>query len=263
MIYHPYSISKLGSYTQCPYKFKLKYIDKIKVPFTYNVALYKGSYIHQVLEEDYNYETEFKTTSVFTPDEKAKAEQIVRNFEASELGQFYKDVIADPNIPHQHEGKFAIKIVDSQLVLCDYYDKDAWIRGALDLEYQEPETVYNVDWKSGKNKSQDETFGIDQSMAYSIYLMLKYPHIDTFVSKFVFVEHNEEKEIIYTRDKFNEYVKHFYKQTKTVESDKIYDTAVTALCNWCDFYAHGHCTAPDKKEEEAKNLMGSTISFDF
>lgn len=263
MIYHPYSISKLGTYTQCPLKFKFKYIDKIRVPFTMNVALYKGSYIHKIIEEDFNYDTEFKTTSVFTPEEKAKAEAIVRNFEASELGQFYKGIVANPNIPHQHEGKFAIKIVDSKLVLCGYGDKDAWIRGALDLEYEEPKTVYNVDWKSGKNKSQDKEFGIDQSMAYSIYLMLKYPHIDTFVSKFVFVEHNDEKEIIYYRSKLNEYIKHFYDQTKKVETDNHYDAEVTALCGWCDFSNHGYCTKPEEKENMLKKLMDKPISFDF
>jgi len=115
--------------------------------------------------------------------------------------------------------------------------------------------------KSGKDKSEDETFGIDQSMAYSIYLFLKYPSINTIISKFVFVEHLNEKEIIYTRDKFTEYIKHFYTKTKELEADKFYEPKTGPLCDYCDYFLHGFCKVPDEKHKASQNFMGTKIEF--
>ena len=50
MIYNPYSISKIGTYAQCPKKFDYLYIQKLRGLFSANKALYKGSYIHWMLE---------------------------------------------------------------------------------------------------------------------------------------------------------------------------------------------------------------------
>ena len=42
MKFIPYSYSKIASFKQCPYKFKLQYIDKVEIPFETNIALEKG-----------------------------------------------------------------------------------------------------------------------------------------------------------------------------------------------------------------------------
>ena len=261
MKFSPYSVSKLSSYNQCPKQFEFKCINKVKVPFTMNLALYKGSFIHQVIEEDYNYNTKFKTNEIFTEEYKEKAKLIVKTFEESEIGRKYKE-IAELKVHNSiYEEKFGIKIVNGTLEICSYYDKEAWIRGAIDFQYLKDLKSYNIDWKSGKDKSEDETFGIDQSMAYTIYLMLKYPYIDIFISKFVFVEHSTEKEIVYSRDKFKEYVKYFYNKTKKVETDKFYEAKIGPLCSYCDFFTHGICTVPNEKKEETDNFMNSKIEF--
>jgi len=263
MKYSPYSVSKLGCHSHCPKQFKLKYIDKIKVPFTMNPALYKGNYIHSILENNYNYEIEFKTNDIFTPERKETAKEIIKKFESSYLGKLYKSKAQDKNIISLHEEKFGIKVQDGKVVLCGYWDKECWIRGALDFQYSEGGIVHNIDWKSGKCHKDEDDFGITQSMAYSIFLMLKYPKIDTFISKFVFVEHGTEKEIVYTRDKFKDYVKYFYNLTKTVENDKFYPEKTSALCDYCDFQKFGHCSAVKDLEEISKSVMKEKVSLDF
>ena len=230
MKFNPYSISKIGTFTSCKRKFDFHYIQKIRIDGPTAIALQKGSYIHQVIEEDYNYNTPFKTNEIFTPEEKAKADTIIRTFENSTIGQNYKTIAYMDMYNSIHEEKFGLKIENSKVVICSYYDKDAWIRGAIDFQYVNPgdgsgdEVVaYNIDWKSGKDKSEDPDFGINQSMAYSIFLMLKFPNITRFVSKFVFIEHCTEKEIVYSRYKFNEYVRHFYNLTKEIENTEIFN----------------------------------------
>jgi hypothetical protein len=260
--YNPYSISKLGTFETCPKKFKFHYIDKIKIDAPQALALQKGNYIHEIIEEDYNYDVPRKTNDIFTIEEKENAKEIVRNFENSELGQKYKE-ISHNNPTAKHEEKFGFKIVDRGLELCPWDSKDTWIRGALDFQYREDYIHYNIDWKSGKDKSQDEFFGINQSKAYSIFLLLKHPEIDTVVSKFVFIEHATEKSITYTRDKLSDYIRDFYMLTKEVEDSQIFKENISALCDYCDFYNHGFCSAPEEAKQKTEEFKGTKISLDF
>ena len=262
MKYNPYSISKLGSFETCPKKFKFHYIDKIIIDAPQGLPLQKGNYIHQIIEEDYNYDTPRKTNSIFTEEEKQKAKDIVKAFENSELGKKYKDISHNNPTAH-HEEKFGFKIVNSGLELCSWYDEECWIRGALDFQYRENDIHYNIDWKSGSDKSQDESFGINQSKAYSIFLLLKYPEIQTVISKFVFIEHVTEKSITYTRDRLNSYIKDFYNLTKEVESTEIFKEKVSELCYWCDFQEHGFCTAKQEADEKTASAMNTKVSLDF
>lgn len=259
MTLNPFSVSKFGTYNQCPQKFDLKYIQKVKVPFSNSIALFKGSFIHEVLENKFNYDIEFETNELFTEEEKEKTKLIIKKFEESELGQKYKKII---NIAVLEED-FAFKIVDSELVLCDFWDKDAWCRGSADLYLKRLASAYIWDYKSGKDKSEDETFGIDQSMMYAIYMFLKFPDVQTVKAIFCFVEHRTEKELVYTRDKLAEYVQFFYNNTKTVENDEFYDAKIGPLCDYCDFYNHNVCTAPTEAAKEVESLMSSAISLDF
>lgn len=50
MLYNPYSVSRLNTHDSCPKKFKLFYIDKIKIKGEPILALEKGSFSHFILE---------------------------------------------------------------------------------------------------------------------------------------------------------------------------------------------------------------------
>ncbi|MBI5002967.1 PD-(D/E)XK nuclease family protein [Candidatus Woesearchaeota archaeon] len=45
-----YSHSKLGTFQQCKYKYKLQYIDKVKVDVPDTVETFMGKLVHEVLE---------------------------------------------------------------------------------------------------------------------------------------------------------------------------------------------------------------------
>ena len=256
MNHNPYSISKLGTYAQCPNKFNLQYIQKITGLFSMNVALYKGKFIHKVLENKFDYDVEFETNEIFTEKEKEKAKQIIRNFENSDIGAKYKKII---NLAVLEED-FAFKINNGKLELCDFWDKEAWCRGSADLYISKITAAYIFDYKSGKDKSEEDDFGIDQSMMYGIYMFLKFPEVQIVTAIFCFVEHSTEKKIIYTRDKLSEYIKNFYNKTKEVENDKFYSAKTSALCDYCDFYPE-YCAIPDEKAKESINFMNTKIEF--
>ena len=48
-----FSNSRLGTYEQCPLKYKYQYIDKIKVEEAKTVEAFMGSCVHEALEKHY------------------------------------------------------------------------------------------------------------------------------------------------------------------------------------------------------------------
>jgi len=246
MTFAPYSISKIGTYFQCPKKFKLNYIDKIKVPFETNVALVKGSHIHEILEHNFNYETPFSLQKIYTQEDYDKTLEIVKNFETGPLGGLAKNLITNG----VNEENFAFDIEGN---LVGYWDKRAFFRGSADGYLINKLLGVIWDWKSGKDKSNDETFGIDQSKMYAIYLFLKYPEITSVKATFIFVEHNTKKTIEFQKSELENYMNYFKNKTSIVENDTTHRKNVTALCDWCGFKAHGHC---DGVEEPFKISTG-------
>ena len=49
-----YSHSRLSTFEQCPYKFKLRYIDKVKTEVEESVEAFMGVRVHETLEKLYS-----------------------------------------------------------------------------------------------------------------------------------------------------------------------------------------------------------------
>jgi len=244
--FSPYSTSKQQVHSQCPQKFKFIYIDGIK-RFKTSLPLIKGSYIHKVIEHNFDYKVDFELDEIFTKEERLKADKLIKRFEKG-LGSKYKDIMAESDLSPIHEERFAWKLSkDSKKLveLCAYWEYSAWLRGALDFQYVVKElensddlTAYNIDWKSGKSKVNDrfsKDFGKEQARNYSVYLFLKYPNVKKVISRFVFVEHNNEMERIYYREDLTKLLIEILKETKVIEKDEKYLPNVTKLCDWCDY----------------------------
>jgi len=48
-----YSHSRVSTYENCPYQYKLKYIDKVKVDVPTTIECFMGDLVHQTLEKLY------------------------------------------------------------------------------------------------------------------------------------------------------------------------------------------------------------------
>jgi putative RecB family exonuclease len=48
-----YSHSRLSCYEQCPQKYKLKYLDKVKTEVEQSIEAFLGSRVHETLEKLY------------------------------------------------------------------------------------------------------------------------------------------------------------------------------------------------------------------
>jgi len=230
--YTPYSYSKLSTF-DCPYKFKLNYIDKIKV-FTENKALEKGTRIHQIIEL---YNPYSKTLPLFEyklldENEQKECEQLALDFIDSELGQSY--LLNDGAIGHEIEFGLTTKLLP-----CNYYNKNAMLRGKIDFFIKEGNVGTVVDWKSGKVKDQ-AYMSNDQVILYAIWVFNTFADIDTVKADYVYVEHGERHRFEFSRNNYNNYSQLYAQKIKKIESETEFNKNPTRLCDWCD-YKGKHC----------------------
>jgi hypothetical protein len=257
MLYNPYSVSKIGAFNQCPMKFKLNYIDKVKIDWVPQLALERGSYMHTVLENNFDYSTPWKLSEVFTEEHRLETIEILKKFRASNIGQEIQDLINHPSSKLELDFSF-----NSKLEIVDYWDKSSWFRGSADLYNTDLSTPLIIDYKSGKDKSNDPDFGTDQGMLYAVYLFIRYPELNKVLAKFVFLEHSTYKDIYFYRTDFNKYIKQIYNRTKKVEDTKVFKPEVSALCDYCD-YKDIYCTAKKDLEEKTLEMLKPQGDFDF
>jgi len=258
MKYNPYSVSKFGSFEHCNKKFKLHYIDKIKIDGEPVLALYRGSFAHEILEHNWDFDLEPKLNHVFTQEEADKVIQILKDFRKTKLGTSIEKLINHPDSVKEQDFAF-----NNKLELVGFWDKNAWMRGSADLYNIKLPQPLIVDYKTGKDKSEDPDFGVEQGMMYAIYMFIKFPELMSVKAVFVFIEHGTKKEIYYSRSEFNSYIKLFYDKTKNLEKTEIFKENVSALCEYCDYHNTSYCTSFKENEEKSKSLMSTKVSLDF
>jgi len=231
----PYSHSKIALFYQCPFKFKLNYIDKIRKE-SKNVALFKGSFAHLILENKFNYNVEFETNDIFTQDEKDKVKKYLKDFENSEIGQKYKNIMNSQNCGY--EINFMICRDKNSLFACDDKSKSL-ILGYIDFMYLDENKILNIiDWKTGKFKEL-KFQGTEQVEIYAIWAFLKFDFLQEVKCKFVYIEHKKETEINYKKFQLKDLISKHIKRIKKIEiSNKLneFKKTISPLCNWCDYY---------------------------
>jgi CRISPR/Cas system-associated exonuclease Cas4 (RecB family) len=230
MKFNPYSFSKLESWVGCPHRFKLNYIEKIKLPFEQNVALLRGSYFHHYIETN---SEDFELTEIFTESIKIECNRILNVFLNSDVAKKHLERKG------QHEEKFAF---NHKLEIVDYNDKTAWLRGAVDYHYIIDNVLTLVDWKSGKYK--EPQFQSDkQAKLYALFYFLKYPEINEIKASFVYIEHLKENTFTYQRSQLTSIIKEFFNNTKFIELDEEFRKKPSVLCDYCGFKQFGYCDA--------------------
>ena len=237
MKFAPYSYSKISSFA-CPNKFKLTYIDKIKVQNT-SPALEKGTFIHLVLE---HYET-FKQSSfrdfpdfnfsVLDNDAQIEAKEKVLNFIKSDMGQHY---LEDVTLIGE-EVEFGL---DRKLQPVSYYAKDAIMRGKIDKIIIKNTKHIIIDYKTGKYPEQ-QYHDNSQGIMYALWFFRNYPDIDEITMTYVFVEHMKEHAYTFKREYLQNYATMYSNKISKIEKCDDFFKNETKLCDYCDYRKSGFC----------------------
>lgn len=213
MGYAPWSYSGLTAFETCPRRFYLtKVARKVKEPPT--EATIWGNKVHKALEE------RAKGTKALPKD--------MRHYE-----KYTKKIL-------NRDGK---KIVEAKLAVTakmrptDFFAKDAWCRGIVDLGIVNDEAALLLDWKTGKRKP-----GSDQLKLMACLGFAHYPWIDRVVTGFIWL-----KEKKFDRDEFHreqlpemwsDFMPRVDRLSRAYEEDK-WVPRPSGLCkNWCPVGDH-------------------------
>jgi len=231
MKYSPYSFSKISSFQHCPMKFKLNYIDKIRIP-TENIALEKGKFLHHIIENvimDFR-PPEFKF-ELATEEQQRDFVIKLKDFMRSDC---YKEYYA---LEHKEtERGFSIDF-DGVNIKAGDYNNHSLIRGFIDFISKNGNKLLIVDWKSGKYK---EDINQLQVAIYALWGFLTFD-VDIIECEFCFIEHSKKVTVKFERNDINKLIKDIFSEIMYIEKAQSFKKKPSALCDWCDYKKQGYC----------------------
>lgn len=214
-----WSFSAYDLYHQCPLKFKLEKIDKLKRKDT--PALAKGREVHDIIAKYLSKETDW------LPETAVKA----RNARAlyAEFRTF-DDVII--------EKKWAF---NSGWKSTGYFASDTWLRTVVDAGVlYEDMSAEVIDHKTGKKRSGY----MDQLELFATAVFCQIPAVNLVTTRLQFVDFEEEPEMadFPARDK-DKLIAKWNKKVEPMFADTAFNPRPSDKCIFCDFSKHkgGQC----------------------
>jgi RecB family exonuclease len=244
-----YSPSAISSYKQCPYKFKLSYVDWKKAPS--NIYLKKGNFVHGILCE---YAKHIMISRMIT-DTKKLDELIARN----KVFPDYKDFTAEdweecttmlygyikPGLKFEyfqkmeHSFKFWLKSIEAN------------ISGRIDridmVEDKEVVTAYVIDYKTGKPDDEGNLKKAEGFVFYSWAIKKIIPRASDIWIEFHYLKTGEKVKI--KAMPYEEAEKKILEWVAIIKKDKEYKRNETRLCDYCDYRKSGDCVKEENKEK--------------
>ena len=158
----PWSISSLTAYETCPKRYYITRIQKaVTEPQT--AATLHGNEVHKALE--------LAVKGTHGLPEKYRAYQ-----------PLVTKVLAGTGVK-EAERKFALT---ASFRPTDYWAKDAWVRGVIDLTITKTKSALVLDWKTGKPKSD-----ADQLKLTAGVLFAEKPYVDRVRTGYVWLAHDK------------------------------------------------------------------------
>ena len=243
-----YSHSKLASYEQCKYRYRLRYIDKVPSPVEKSIESHLGSCVHDALEWLY---TEIKSGKP-TPElddviqryanvwkENFKENFIIVKKEFTSQTYFDKGVkfLIDYFLKHKPFKDGTISTEERVFVNLEK-DFPHNIIGYIDrLVYNEENDEFEVhDYKTAKSLPSQNKLDQDRQLAlYSIAVKEKYGKDKPVLLTWHYLSHDKQVFSRRTDEQLDQLKKDIIKLIGEIETNKEWPITKSILCNWCEY----------------------------
>lgn len=122
--------------------------------------------------------------------------------------------------------------IDKSLQPCDWFDKEVWCRGIIDVLVLKGDKAYALDWKTGKRKPNSR-----QLKLFALLVFLHHPEVQMVKTEFVWLKSNERDTETYTRAQESELWQEFVPSLarfKAAFKHEVFPPKTSGLCNgWC------------------------------
>jgi hypothetical protein len=105
---------------------------------------------------------------------------------------YLEAVLAIPCDAIYPERQYAL---DKALKPCDWFAKEVWCRGIIDVLIVKGDRAYALDWKTGKRKPDSK-----QLMLFALLVFIHHPEIQSVKTEFVWLKTGERDGATYTRE---------------------------------------------------------------
>lgn len=216
-----WSFSRLQDYRQCPFKFKLRVVDKLQEPP--NEAMQRGIDIHNEAEEYINGTIK-------------KLPESLKLFEDN-----FKELLEFEAVA---EEQWAL---DNEWVETGWFDPNTWVRIKVDCNFIVDDGVIRViDFKTGKIR---DGYG-EQLDLYALAAMALFEGVKKVETQLWYLDQgiivgahsnaddksSMERSGIYTPGRhLVKLQRHFVKETKAMLNDTRFAPKPNAFCKWCHF----------------------------
>jgi len=242
-----YSHSKLGTFQQCRYKYKLQYIDKVKVDVPDTVETFMGKLVHETLEKLYK---DLKYQKLNSKEELLAFFESLWNEQWTDNVLIVKKEYTSENYKEMGK-KFIVEYFDH------YKPFDQWktigleTQDFLDLENNHQYHVridrlacdkegnyYVCDYKTNNSLKPQEELDEDRQLAmYSLWVKQKFPDAQKVKLVWYFLAFDKEMVSERSDDQLVGLKKSTEELISEIENCQAFPTNVDALCNWCKFKA--------------------------
>jgi len=181
------SASGINLYLQCPYAFKIKYVDKVDVAFE-NPYVITGKLVHRALELFFNEKMKDKDTLTTPADFLKIALEDYAHMNALQLedciheAKHYLDIYTPLAVtlnPVSTEQYFELKL-----------DEDFTLRGYVDLVVKEGKKHHLIDFKTTRGQIKDN---VKYTLQLSIYHLAH--SVDAYYLHYITPTHVEVKQV--------------------------------------------------------------------
>jgi hypothetical protein len=209
-----WSFSRYDTWSKCPYRAKLQYVDRCAVPE--NPHATRGTMLHE-------------NAQGWVQGTVAELHQDLGKF-ADELARL-KALYAQGKVIIEQEWAWT-KDFAAQ---CDWKDKDAWVRMKVDFGvHLADDSFLVVDLKSGK-KAGNEIKHTEQGQMYVVGSMLRFPQVDKVRTEFWYADHDDTMDNDYTAERAASLLKVWTDRGNRVTNGVYPPKPNIFSCKWCPF----------------------------
>jgi len=243
-----YSHSRISTFEQCPFKFKLRYIDEIIPEVEQTIESHLGRSVHKVLEWLYTEVTKKrvvptisqiidKYTDEWTKEFSDSIRIIKNNFEAKDYFNKGVKFLIDYYFKYKPFDDGTIETEKRIFVSLDKEGKYK-IQGFIDRLVKNPRTgEYEIhDYKTANSLPSREKIESDRQLAiYSIAIKELFKTNANINLVWHYLAHNTKIVSKRTSEQLEQLRRETIDLIQQIESAKEFPTYTSVLCDWCEY----------------------------
>jgi RecB family exonuclease len=245
-----YSPSRLSAYEACPFRYRLRYLDRVKADVREGIEAFMGLRVHEALERLYR---DLRYSRLPSLDE-------LLSFYGGQWDRNWNDsiVITKKGLEPQNYKDTGARCIGGYYGRCSPFDRAVTvgieepvsfslsgdgahrIRGYIDRLDRTPDGVYEIhDYKtSGALPSQADLDNDRQLAFYEIGIRERFRDANEVRLVWHYLLFDAEFVSVRTHERLDDLKRETVALIETIERDTAFRHKESALCAWCEYAAH-------------------------